>query len=285
MTLRTTVFLATVLVLSGTDVQATPINIEYLNASPYTTTVNTFSLVTATPDFSVTATAHVAEIYNGDDTVYGPMEANDFRTCTNVNICGATRTFGMHLYDGGIGILAGDTATIDLSADENCCALYAPGVNGYYVETVPAGFLTTQFVVFSFDAAVDIGSVILDDVSNFSRSAWFAYGSSGVDFSNGLAAGLSDLTLINRLDDASDGLFSHALSLSGLTTLIVGGPIYGGTYAGINEGGSQFYIRGFGDVALSDTGSTGDPSTTVPLPSTTLLLGAGLAVLTRLRRR
>lgn len=269
MTSRAKIAITGAILAAATGVEATPIDIEYISSSPYYTEVRDYSLKTSTSDFSVTATAHIAEISDISDEVHGPMEATDVRS-------GGSSGSGMNLYNLGIGVLAGDTATVDLSGEDLGGARWAPGLNGgyYTYDTgLPSGFMTTQFVVFSFDSAVDIGSVVVDDVVNSPRHAWFAYGSNGVDFSGGLAAGLDALTLVNSTDDAGDGWYGHELGISGVTTLVVGSPFSRGSYAGITgDQRSQFYIRGFGDIALSD-----NPPVDVPTPGTFWLLVTGFA--------
>ncbi|WP_449287763.1 hypothetical protein [Marinobacter salarius] len=141
----------------------------------------------------------------------------------------------------------------------------ALGLSGY---PDSSGNSITEFVSFSFSNAVDIGSIVVDDVSNFGRGIWFASSDSVADFSDGLGAALSGFDLVNSSDTATDGLLSHTANLADITTLIVGAPFATGDFFGIESGLSNFYIHSFEDVSLSDAGVVNPdpvpPTVTVP---------------------
>lgn len=215
---------------------------------------------------SVTATGYSVSVPDGGgaETVSGPLTAVDVAACTNLNpaLCPGGRDEGLRISNTGLGIRADSGLG---PGDTNL------GLNGY---TDTSGNFVTEFVSFSFSSAVDIGSIVVDDVSNFPRPIWFSSSDSPVDFSDGLGSVLSELSLTNSLDDASDGLFSHVANLSDLTTLIVGAPFASGDFFGIEPRGANFYVQGFADVTLSDTGGV-SPSP-VPLPAGLPLMLSGL---------
>ena len=154
------------------------------------------------------------------------------------------------------------------------------GLNGY---TATSGDFVTEFISFSFSSAVDIGSIVVDDVSNSPRPVWFTSSDSALDFSSGLGSALSGLSLVNSRDDASDGLFSYAANLSGISTIIVGAPFTSGNFFGIEPRGANFYMQSFADVTLSDTG--GPSPSPVPLPAGLPLILSGLLGVGLLARR
>ena len=273
-----------ILIFSGNGTsQASTINLEFLNSFNHASTVGSKSISVSTKDFTVTTQGYVSEISGFTDTVHGPFEAHDFRTCTNTNACGAVSTFGLHYYNGGFGLLAGDTASVDVSGTDRSGGGVAPGFNGYYRHLQSPGLLISQFASFNFDNAVDIGGVIVDDVSNFGRNAWIAYSDTTPDFSSGLAGALASMTLVNSYDDAGDGLFTHNLGASNVKTLLVGSLISGGSYSGIAQGSSQFYIRGFEEIGL--TLNSGGGVTPIPLPTGFPLLAGALGLLGLVRVR
>ena len=156
----------------------------------------------------------------GAETVSGPLSAVDVADCNNLNpaICPDGRAEGLRISPAGLGI----RGTTGLASG----GITNLGLNGY--TDTATGNLVTEFISFSFSAAVDIGSIVVDDVSNAPRPIWFAASGAAVNFGSGLGSVLSSLGVTNSPDDTTDGLFSHAASLSGVRTLIVGAPFESG---------------------------------------------------------
>lgn len=269
------VLAALVLVAAASGANAATFDLEWSNlvAGEFGTTATEISRtvngVTVTAKgYSVTAPSG-----GGSDTVSGPLAAVDVAECTNLNpaLCPGGRAAGLRISRAGLGIRAvsglgpGDTNV---------------GLNGY---TDASGNSVTEFVAFSFSSAVDIGSIVVDDVSNAPRPIWFAASGTAVDFSGGLGSALSGLGLVNSRDDATDGLFSHMAGLSGVTTLIVGAPFATESFFGIEPRRANFYVRGFADVSLSDL--TDPPLSAVPVPAGLPLILSGLVGLGLLARR
>jgi len=152
--------------------------------------------------------------------VSGPLSAVDVADCNNLNpaICPDGRAEGLRISPAGLGI----RGTTGLASG----GITNLGLNGY--TDTATGNLVTEFISFSFSAAVDIGSIVVDDVSNAPRPIWFAASDAAVNFGSGLGSVLSSLGVTNSPDDTTDGLFSHAASLSGVRTLIVGAPFESG---------------------------------------------------------
>lgn len=224
---------------------------------------------------TVTATGYSVSVPSGgqSETVSGPLTAVDIAACTNLNpaLCPGGRAEGLRLSRAGIGIRAVSGPGL---GDTNL------GLNGY---TATSGDFVTEFISFSFSSAVDIGSIVVDDVSNSPRPVWFTSSDSALDFSSGLGSALSGLSIVNSRDDASDGLFSHAANLSGISTIIVGAPFTSGNFFEIEPRGANFYMQSFANVTLSDTG--GPSPSSVPLPAGLPLILSGLLGVGLLARR
>lgn len=259
----------------ASPLQAATFNIDWsgLNGTGFTAGTDSFSQTVN--GVTVTARGYSVSVENGAGAVTGPLAATDVSTCTNLNpaLCPGGRANGLRLSIPGLGIR--DAANTAL------------GLNGY----LSAGVSVTEFIAFDFSLPVSIGSVVVDDVSNFGRSIWYASGDATPNFSAGFAPGLGALGgVANSGDDATDGLFSHALGLSDITTLLVGAPFFQDAFAGISAARTNFYIASFGNVDLSDAGtdggSGGDPMTPVtpiPLPAGGLMLAGALGLLIRRR--
>lgn len=231
---------------------------------------------------NVAAQGFVAEARSGaaDARVFGPFPVADTRQ--------ATRSGALLNLDGSLGLYAMDTPEFDLSGRDNAFANATPGLNGYYMDN-PEAVEKTDFIVFSFDQTVDIEAADVDDVSNFDRDAWFAYGITAPDFSAGLLGGLTDYTFLNSNDDATDGPFTHALNATGLRYLVVGSPFREGDGLGpIATGRSQFYVTGFTNVTANDGGTVTPtpppPPAPIPLPASAALLLGALGLLGSARR-
>jgi hypothetical protein len=228
---------------------------------------------------TVTATGYSVLVPSGGgaETVSGPLPAVNVAACGNLNpaLCPGGVSEGLRISRVGLGI-RGATGT-GIPGEPGARAL---GLNGY---TDALGNFVTEFISFSFSSAVDIGSIVVDDVSNSPRPIWFAASDSAVEFSDGLGSALSGLDLINSVDDNSDGPFPHVANLSGITTLIVGAPFASGDFFGIESRGANFYVRSFADVTLSDNG--GSLPAPIPLPAGLPLMLSGLLGIGFLARR
>ncbi|MBY8976527.1 VPLPA-CTERM sorting domain-containing protein [Rhodobacteraceae bacterium NNCM2] len=259
----------------GSSANAATFNIGWSNLSAGEFSTSPTGISRTLNGVTVTATGYRVTVPSGGglETVTGPLPTVDVAACTNLNpaICPGGRDEGLRISQAGLGIrevtgrVPGDTTL---------------GLNGF---TNTQGDFAAEFIAFSFSSAVDLGSIVVDDVSNSARPIWFAASDFAVDFSGGLASALSGLSVENSVDDASDGLFSHAVNLTDITTLIVGAPFASGNFFGIEPRSSNFYIESFGGVSLSDTGTGG--STTVPLPAGLPLMLSGLVGIGLLVRR
>lgn len=261
------IFTAAVALLSaGTSVRAASFDVQWSGLSAGEFSAAATGISRTLNGLTVTARGYSVSVppSGGAGAVTGPLTAVDVAACTNLNpaLCPGGRAEGLRISRAGLGIRAvsgrgpGDTNV---------------GLNGY---TDAAGDLVTEFILFSFSAPVDIGSIVVDDVSNSPRPIWFASGDAAVDFSGGFDIALSDLDLVNSPDDASDGLFSHAAGLSEITALVVGAPFASGSFFGIQPRSANFYVQSFADVSLSD--QVAPPPSVVPLPAGGLLMLAGL---------
>lgn len=260
-------------IVSVADAATFDIGWSNLSAGEFSTTATGISRTLN--GVNVTATGYSVSVSSsgGTDTISGPLAAVDVAACTNLNpaLCPGGRAEGLRISRAGLGIRAvsglgpGDTNV---------------GLNGY---TDTSGGFVAEFISFSFSNAVNIGSIVVDDVSNSPRPIWFASSNSDIDFSIGLGTTLSGLNLVNSLDDTSDGLFSHAANLSDITTLIVGAPFASGDFFGIEPRSANFYVQSLADVTLSNTG--GPSPSPVPLPAGLLLMLSGLLGVGLLARR
>jgi hypothetical protein len=274
--------LAVVLSFSAFSAQATTFNIDFL---PTVFSEGGNEIIADVGGITVTGRGFIVEVDDdAGETLFGP-----------VPVVSSISNSGLSLTTAGLGLTALPTTDQPLGGSDRGSGNIAPGFNGYYITT---SVRKTEFLVLSFSQAVNVGSVIVDDVSNFGRSVWMAYGDAALDFSGGLVAGLASLSVLNSADDATDGLFTHALGASGISTLVIGAPFSSGNYGPIAGADSlqQFYIRGLGEVSLAATdggsGNNGggtDPGTpglaVIPLPASGLLLAFALALVAGVRAR
>jgi hypothetical protein len=133
-----------------------------------------------------------------------------------------------------------------------------------------------QFALFEFSRPVDISQVIVDDVSNFGRSNWYAGGSGTPDVSTNLLGLLASLGVQESLDNLTDGIFIFNVSgLTGIAYLLVGTPPRNDDYGPLTATGiEQFYINGFNMA----------PAVT-PIPAAIWLFGSGLLGLIGIERK
>ena len=268
--LATTIALSAGLALS-TAARAATFDIGWTNLAAGDFSASADAISRTVGGVTVSAQGFTATLPSGgsDAGLTGPLPAIDVAACTNLNpaLCEGGRADGLRLSRAGLGIRQSDNTAV--------------GLNGANT----ADGTVTDFIIFSFSQQVDIGSVVVDDVSNFSRSIWYGSGMSA-DLSGGLSGLLDGLDFGNSADDATDGVYSHAVNLSGITTLVVGAPFRTDNPFGIATGRSNFYVAGFGEVDLTKTDPDPDPDTSVvPLPATGLLLIAALGALGRRRAR
>ena len=239
----------TISLLSLRIPNAHALDFSYDTLSPADFTAGATAISRTVSGITVTATGYsaAAAIGGASDTVTGPLAAFDIHDCTNLNpaICPDGRANGLRLSPAGLGIRDDFTRAI--------------GLNGYLN---PAGEQTIDFIVFEFSEAVDIGSVIVDDLSNNGRSIWYVSTANTLDFSQGLASALAGLSVNNSNDDATDGLFTHPINQQSITTLVVGARFPNNTYAGITPSSVNFYVTGLGEVTPANIGE----SVTVPIP-------------------
>ena len=269
--LATTVALSAGLLLSN-GAQSATFDIGWAELADGDFSTSATSISRTTGGVTVSAQGYAAALPSGasDATISGPLPAIDVAACGNLNpaLCPGGNANGLRLSRVGLGIRQADNTSLGLN-----------GTNG------PANTDLSEFIVFTFSQQVDIGSVIVDDVSNFPRAIWYGSGTSAT-LSGGLSDLLDGLDFGNSADDATDGVYSHAVNLSGITTLVVGAPFRNENPFGIAPGRSNFYVAGFGDVDLTKTDPDPDPDTSVvPLPATGLLLIAALGALGRRRAR
>lgn len=235
-------------------VGAASFNIDWLSLSPGEFSTGSNSFDRNVGGVTVNARGYVATVASdlSSDDVLGALQAVDISDCFNLNpaICADGRTNGLRLSPAGLGIRDEFTKQI--------------GLHGYVDEN---GDQATDLIVFEFSAPVNIGSIVVDDLSNNGRGIWYATGGSAVDFSTGLESTLAGLNVANSPDEASDGIFSHIINAENLTTLIVGAPFQSINYAGIEPGSTNIYLTGLADV------------TVVPLPTAAYLLASGMMIL------
>jgi hypothetical protein len=233
---------------------------------------NEFSLVQTVDGVTVTAQGFVAEITGPDATVYGP-----FPTKTGNSVPRPQAGFGIDLRGLGgeqLGLIANSFDGVTLNGSDWGSAVVAPGFNSFYWSPIDAPD-KFDFAIFAFDEPVDIGSVIVDDTSNFDRDIWMATGTNAPDFSAGFLSGISAFTVVNSADDAGDGMFTHPLGAEGISYLLVGAPPVV-ALGPLDAGNSQFYIDSFSAVAAEQPI---EPPNPVPSPGTLPLLLMGLAAL------
>lgn len=245
-------------------------------------TVNDTSISQTADGIGVTVQGFAAEIDGADATVLGPFP-------TSGGVSGLD-PFGIdlrNLGNEGLGLIAQPLPGIDANGSDQGAGVLAPGFNSFYWTPLdaPGKF---DFAVFEFDQAVDVGSVTVDDTSNFGRSIWAAWGNTAPDFSDGFLDGIADFTVLNSDDDFGDGLFTHAIDAMNLTYLLVGarpqddlGPLASGpgqftiemlnaiaTSVGSGGGGGG---NGDGDGDFGGGGG-GPVNGVIPLPAPFLLL-------------
>lgn len=262
-------------------------------------TVGPESISVTTNGVTATATAHHVEFSGGTSTIFGPFTTG---TVSGRQVFG-TNTSGNN--NPGLGLTT--VQPLGQLDDDLFSGGFQPGFDNMFAgspfveETVP----TTQFALFSFSRPIDISQVTVDDVSNFGRSIWVAGGTSGPNLSLSLLGAFSGFSVINSLDDASDGPFVHTFStLSDITSLAVGAILPStlerdvvGPFAVSPVTGAQFYINELGFQVSSDggdgaggggdngTGGNGGDPNVVPEPSTIALFGLGLVAFGLARRR
>ena len=206
---------------------------------------------------------------SGAQSLIGPQAATDVTACTNLNpaLCPGGRANGLRISSAGLGIRDGFNGNL--------------GLNGY---TDATGQAVSEFILFEFSAAVDIGAIVVDDVSNSPRPIWFTASASAIDLSSDLGTALTGQNVTNSPDDATDGFFTHAANLTDVRSLLVGAAFSGGDFFGIDRQNANFYVTGFSDVALTSVPGGGPPAAVIPLPASLPLLAVGLIGLGIMRR-
>lgn len=239
--------------------------------------VNVNSLQLTVDGITVTAQAYTAEINAaGDDAVVlGPWPTQSGANNPGVGI--DVRGLGSEQ----LGLIADSSVGIPANGTDYFSGGLSPGFSsGYGNDTVadpaPPAF---HFALFSFDQAVDIPGVTVDDVTNQDRDIWMGASTIAPDFSSGFLTGIAGFDIVNSPDDAGDGLFTHSLPAvaTGVSYFLVGAPPQGedlGPISGTGSfSGSNIFIDSF------------NGTTTVPIPAAAWLFVSGLLGLIGISRR
>ena len=238
--------------------------IDWRTNSPGSGSVGSVGYTTTAGGLTVTASAYVAELSGGNSQIFGP-----FFTSTNPT------QFGFVRNSAGLGLQIDSNSTLDpISGTERCCGLIQPGFNSDPYLTGNTSVEAMNFALFQFDAPVNLNSLTVDDVSNFSRGSWVDYGSTAPGFGSGIENALSGFAIINAPDtEASDGEFTTFFNVpNSFTYLLIGAPPTANVAGITGPSREGFYIQSF-DV------------TAVPLPLAVWLFGSGLLGLFGISRR
>jgi hypothetical protein len=235
-------------------------------------TINADSIEFSQDGISATATAYHTEFPDGTtdpNVTYGPFGTqNNAISCCNFPYFGRVTSVNSGDVLNGLGMYANEAlGQTDVDAGGG---LIQPGFDSNSTN----GMESIQFALFEFAAPVNLSQVIVDDVSNFSRSIWVAGGNTAPDFSGDFLSAFSGYTFINSEDDATDGFFTHNIGpLNNVSYIAIGAPPRIGDLGPILQGGGdQFYIEAM-NVTL------------VPIPGAVWLFGSALGILGWLRRR
>lgn len=242
--------------------------VDYTTAS---LTINPNNIqATSSDGVLVTAYGYHAEFASASSAVvYGPFPTSD--NPSGLQYFG-TYTGSSSFSNPGLGLLVDTPGPINPAGDDTYGGLYQPGFDNSGAVSAPPSI---QFALFTFSEPVDISQVIVDDVSNFGRSIWVAGGIGAPDLSTDLLTLLTTLGVQTSLDDATDGVFAHNISLAAIDYLLVGTPPRDSDYGPLAATGTeQFYINGLDLVP-----------TAVPTPPAVWLLISGLVGLTSTYRR
>lgn len=256
--------------------------------------VNETSLSQTVDGITVTASGYVAELGFEADNPGGATDATVVGPFPTSSADASIVPFGIDIRGLGseqLGLNVDPEPGADAAGSDSGGGGAQPGFDsGPYRSIGEFGnrFEKFDFALFEFSTAVDIGSVVVDDTSNFPRDAWFAYGTEAPDFTGGFLASLEDFSVLNSSDDATDGLFEHVLNLTNISYLMVGAPP-SDPIGELVAGGSQFYIDSF-SATVSDTsgggggGGGGTDPNVIPVGPTLPLLASAFALLAIPRR-
>jgi hypothetical protein len=231
---------------------------------------------------TITAQGYTAQFDGASSTILGPFPTSV--GFANLQVFG-TATSGLP-GQLGLGLLSQPLPGIQAAGRDFGGGNYVPGIDDHgYITSIPfvAGSQPPkdEFVLFSFSSPVDVHAVVVDPVSNFSRSIWAAGGSAAPDLTADLVGAFSGYAVVNSLDDNGDGLFTHVVNFTAVSYLAVGAPIPTsvgslGPFQPIRD--SEFYVVGL-DVNPANA--------VVPEPASALLVltgFVGLGLAARFRR-
>lgn len=231
------IFFASLLLVSVSD-STSALMFDFLT-QPLTIEPNSISITTA--GVTATAAAYHVEFENGTSTIYGPF---------TTGYVGARQIFGTETRGAsnpGLGLVTAQQ--LGQRETDIPSGGLQPGLDNF--PSTSTNYLPSiQFVLFNFDSPVDILQVIVDDVSNYDRDLWVAWGISAPNLSLDLVHAFENFNIINFKDNESDGIYIYSFnSLIRVNFLAVGTALpsivgnIGPFEQGFPTGASQYYIN------------------------------------------